>query len=218
MVRTRTAAAAGAAVAAAVAAAAVLASPLFYDTLVDEPPPDELRAALGEVRAGLTMDEFLSMPDGDRAPLAASMPEQTVSMIMERAALAGGARASDAMPPAAAADGSGGGGAAAAREGQFEGLAGHRAAGTAKVIEAGGAEYLRFEDFEVTNGPDLRVYLTRGGDVGDGVHIAKLKGSRGDQNYDITGIDAGGRYDTVVVYCQPFGVHFAQAVLSGAGA
>ena len=202
-------------VAAAIAAAA-LASPLFYDTVVDEPPPPReqapqaLQQALDEVREGMTLDEFLSMPDEERAPLAASMPERTVSMIMDDAAR------SEAPAPA---DDDGGAPtsadpAAAARSGQFEGVAGHRAEGTALLISAAGAEYLRFEDFEVTNGPDLRVYLTRGGDVGDGLHVAKLKGSRGDQNYDVTGLGADG-YDTVVVYCQPFGVHFAHAALSG---
>ena len=206
--------AAGTAVAA--AAAVVLALPLFYDTVVDEPPPPPaLSLALGDVRAGLTMEEFSSMPDGERAPLVAIMPDSTRSMVMDEAARSPTA-ASDAMPAgdagaAAAAP------PAAARAGQFEGVAGHRAAGTALLISAGGAEYLRFEDFEVTNGPDLRVYLTRGGDVGDGLHLAKLKGSRGDQNYDITGLGAG-EYDTVVVYCQPFGVHFAHAVLSDPGA
>ena len=210
-------AAAGAATAAAVAAAA-LASPLFYDTVVDEPPPAGaagLEAALGEVRAGLTLEEFSSMPDGERAPLAGRMPERTVSMVMEAAARAATYAPGEGMP------GSGAAGpeeeARVTRTGQFEGVAGHRAEGTAKVVLAGGAEYLRFEDFEVTNGPDLRVYLTEGGDVASGMHVAKLKGSRGDQNYDITGLGADG-YDTAVVYCQPFGVHFARAALSaGAG-
>ncbi len=210
-------AAAGAAAAAAVAAAA-LASPLFYDTVVDEPPPAGaagLEAALGEVRAGLTLEEFSSMPDGERAPLAGRMPARTVSMVMEAAARAATDAPGEGMP------GSGAAGpeeeARVTRTGQFEGVAGHRAEGTAKVVLAGGAVYLRFEDFEVTNGPDLRVYLTRGGDVDGGVHVAKLKGSRGDQNYDITGLGVDG-YDTAVVYCQPFGVHFARAALSaGAG-
>ena len=220
---------AGIAVAAAVAAAAAiaLASPLFYDTVVDEPPPlgaDGLAGALGEVRAGLTLDEFSSMPDDERAPLVERMPERTVSMVMDAAARTPADAPGEGMPgaggPPAAGDGGPDGDVRVTRTGQFEGVAGHRAEGTAKVISAGGgggAEYLRFEDFEVTNGPDLRVYLTKAGDVDGGVHVAKLKGSRGDQNYDIAGLGADG-YDTAVVYCQPFKVHFAQAVLSPADA
>ena len=199
-----------AAAAAAAVAAAALASPLLYDTVVDEPPPpraQELQQALDEVRDGMTLGEFLSMPDEERAPLAAAMPPRAVSMIMDRAARTDSLAPADGGPPSADP-------AAAARSGQFEGVAGHRAEGTALLIQAAGAEYLRFEDFEVTNGPDLRVYLTRGGDVDGGLHVAKLKGSRGDQNYDVTGLGVDG-YDTVVVYCQPFGVHFAHAALSG---
>lgn len=210
-------AAAGVAVAA--AAVAALASPLFYDRVVDEPLPSGLDAALGEVRAGLTLEEFSSMPDTERAPLAGRMPERTVSMVMDAAARAATDAPGEGMPGSGSGSGAAGtvGEARVTRTGEFEGVAGHRAEGTAKVVLAGGAVYLRFEDFEVTNGPDLRVYLTKGGDVAGGVHVAKLKGSRGDQNYDITGLGADG-YDTAVVYCQPFGVHFARAALSaGAG-
>ena len=214
----------GAAAVAAAVAAAALASPLFYDTVVDEPPPPEaggadLAGSLREVRAGLTLEEFSSMPDGERAPLVERMPERTVSMVMDAAARSPTDAPGEGMPGPGGGGGGGGGEEDAprvTRAGQFEGVAGHRAEGAAKVISAGGSEYLRFEDFEVTNGPDLRVYLTRGGEIDGGVHVAKLKGSRGDQNYDITGLGAGG-YDTAVVYCQPFGVHFAQAVLSPAG-
>jgi len=42
--------------------------------------------------------------------------------------------------------------------------------------------------------------------------LEKLKGSRGDQNYVLNNIDLG-VYDTVVIYCQPFGVYFAEANL-----
>ena len=62
-----TPAAAGIAAATATAADA-LASLLLYVAVVDEPPPAALDAALGEVRAGLTLGEFSSMPDAERAP------------------------------------------------------------------------------------------------------------------------------------------------------
>ena len=64
----------------------------------------------------------------------------------------------------------------------------------------------------VINGPDLRVYLTSGGDVKNGEHLGKLKGTRGDQNYSLAGIDTS-KYDTVVIFCQPFQIVFATATL-----
>ena len=90
----------------------------------------------------------------------------------------------------------------------------HQAKGTAQIIQAGDQSFLRFEQFEVTNGPDLRVYLTSGGDVKNGIQLDKLKGSTGDQNYEISGDIDVASYDTVVIYCQPFGVHFGQAELT----
>ena len=99
------------------------------------------------------------------------------------------------------------------KTGEFEGIFFHHAEGLAKIIETGDQTFLRFEMFEVTNGPDLRVYLTSGGDVKNGVHLDKLKGSKGDQNYLLENIDVGS-FDTVVIYCQPFGVYFGQAELS----
>ena len=89
----------------------------------------------------------------------------------------------------------------------------HSANGQAKIIKTGDQTFLRFEMFEVTNGPDLRVYLTNDRDVKAGLHLEKLKGSNGNQNYMLDDIDWQ-KYDTVVIYCQPFGVHFGYAKLA----
>ena len=83
----------------------------------------------------------------------------------------------------------------------------------AKIIEIESSTFLRFEDFEVTNGPDLRVYITQDGDVKNGIHLEKLKGSKGNQNYELNNIDIE-QYNSVVIYCQPFGVYFGEAELT----
>ena len=56
------------------------------------------------------------------------------------------------------------------------------------------------------------MYLTQNGDVKNGMHLEKLKGSKGNQNYLLDDIDFE-KYSIVVIYCQPFGVHFGQAFL-----
>ena len=99
------------------------------------------------------------------------------------------------------------------KSGTFTGIGGHRASGLAKIIDVEGTNYLRFEDFSVTNGPDLRVYVTSDGNINNGFHLEKLKGSRGAQNYMLGDIDIE-KYNTVVIYCQPFGAYFANAPLS----
>ncbi|MGH9876339.1 MAG: DM13 domain-containing protein [Nitrososphaerales archaeon] len=97
--------------------------------------------------------------------------------------------------------------------GSFVGVGGHAADGVASILSVNGEEYLRFEQFMVTNGPDLHVYLTTGGDVQKGIDLGKLKGSKGDQNYLLNNIDKM-NYDTVVIYCQPFHVVFGTAGLT----
>lgn len=190
---------------AAIAIGIGLASPLFYERPIDEPLP----FALNEVEEGLTYEKFASMPDEQRKTLVEKMPGNVKDMIMEKAStiVRPVSESMDEMTknsePAVA----------ILRTGEFEGLLGHHASGIAKIIDVDGKKYLRFENFEVTNGPDLRVYLTNNGEVHSGFHLEKLKGSKGDQNYSLENVDAD-KYDTVVVYCQPFSVHFGQAKLS----
>ena len=177
----------------------VLASPLFYDTEVDEALP----VALNEMQEGLTLEKFANMDDESRIVLVDAMPEKVKDMIMEESAKSE-TLVSEEMDDS--------GEPQVLKTGQFVGLANHFAEGDAKVLEVGGQQFLRFENFEVTNGPDLRVYLTQGGDVKQGIHLEKLKGSKGAQNYVLDDIDTD-VYDTVVIYCQPFGVYFGEAVL-----
>ena len=95
----------------------------------------------------------------------------------------------------------------------------HTGEGTATVYRlADGRHVVRFENFRVRNGPDLRVILTPVGreDVlADGyVELGELKGNVGNQNYFFPeGIDPGD-YAAVIIYCWPFRVVFAEAVLS----
>ena len=78
---------------------------------------------------------------------------------------------------------------------------------------------LTLTDFDVDNGPDLRVYLVAGparseGEVDEFVDLGALKGNRGDQQYEIPdGVDVG-RYATAVIWCRAFSVLFARAPLA----
>ncbi len=182
-----------------------LASPLFYDVEVDEPLP----VALNNIEEGLTFEKFSSMDDDTRQKIVVNMPDKIKDMVMEKAATIENIVSEDMNDMMDSSETS----VEIIKSGSFDGLAGHFAEGTAKIIQVGDTTYLRFENFEVTNGPDLRVYLTPDGDVNNGIHLDKLKGSKGDQNYLLENIDVD-TYDTVVVYCQPFGVYFGQSELS----
>jgi len=99
--------------------------------------------------------------------------------------------------------------------GVFEGDA-HPTAGDAIVLGNGtGQRFLRFENFQTDNGPDLNVYLVNSstGGVSDYIDLGDLKGNVGDQNYEIpAGVDLS-LYDTVVIWCVRFGVGFGDARL-----
>lgn len=94
----------------------------------------------------------------------------------------------------------------------------HQGSGTAKIIEVGGKRYLRFENFEVTNGPDLYVYLAQGtaptndtASLGKYFDLGRLKGNIGDQNYELP--EGTGGFATAVIWCKKFGVLFSYAVM-----
>ncbi|MFQ5941817.1 MAG: DM13 domain-containing protein [Nitrososphaerales archaeon] len=179
-----------------------LISPLFIVKEVNEPiPTDEM--------AMQDYQEFISMGEEDRMHMASLMSDNEKEMVMMGAAqvtrsideeMAG--MSEEEMKPNIEVH----------RIGSFVGVGGHAAEGIAKILSVNGNEFLRFEEFMVINGPDLRVYLTIDGDVKNGEHLGKLKGSKGDQNYLLDAIDAS-KYDTVVVFCEPFQVVFATAML-----
>jgi hypothetical protein len=100
--------------------------------------------------------------------------------------------------------------------GAFGGISRYRVSGLAQVIEGGGERVLRFEEgFSSTNGPDLFVWLVRGGDVNDYVDLGRLKGNLGSQNYTIPeGVDLA-QYDQVLIWCRAFRVLFGSATLEG---
>lgn len=103
----------------------------------------------------------------------------------------------------------------------------HRGTGTATIYRRpDGSHFLRFEDFRVTNGPDLRVLLAQAADpqsrreLHDAgyIHLAELKGNVGSQNYDLPReVDPVADGGSVIIYCQPFQVIFSVAPLTPAG-
>ncbi len=99
----------------------------------------------------------------------------------------------------------------------------HKGEGSATLYTLpDGSHVLRFEDFRVTNGPDLRVLLASHPDPmsrgnvhsGEYVELAKLKGNIGNQNYPLPEGLSPDDYNSVIIYCKPFQVIFSVAPLS----
>lgn len=83
----------------------------------------------------------------------------------------------------------------------------HKAKGEVTTVKSEQNLYLQFENFEVTNGPALHVYLKKNDTAtSEGLDLGELKGNIGNQHYVLPeGIDLSA-YNTVVVYCKAFHV------------
>lgn len=112
-------------------------------------------------------------------------------------------------------------GPSALRSGQFHDVA-HEGAGTASIVRLAEGKYvLRLEEFSVLNGPDLYVYLSALPDSTDSgpvlqskyLSVAKLKGNKGNQTYELPADFDPATYNSVVIWCQQFRVNFATAPL-----
>ena len=173
----------------AVPAGVYAASPLFINTTIDEPLPV----------AGDKMMEDKPMEDAAMADKNddAMMEKDGDSMMNE-----------DSMIEKELAGSFAGAG---------DGV--HNAEGVAMVIYLEDAsDVLRLEDFRVTNGPDLYVYLATDKQASDFVDLGRLKANSGNQNYDIPeGTDLA-KYDTVVIWCKAFSVFFGGAELASVSA
>ncbi len=159
-----------------------------------------------------TVDE--EFPRTVNATIPAAMGRAEAEALMEDAATEPPTSASEPMPTEPV----------AASSGRFQDIDRlHRGSGKATIYTlSDGSRVLRFEDFEVTNGPDLRVLLTAHGaptshdDIEEAgyVELGKLKGNVGNQNYTVPADLPVEIQRTVVIYCNPFSVVFSTAALS----
>ena len=177
----------------AIALAWWLAAPLFIDKTVDEEFPLTVSADIPE---GFTREEveetMATMAKMDDAMTEPMMPAMSSAMVLSM----GNFRDADSF---------------------------HKGSGSATVYQLeDGSHVLRFENFRVTNGPDLRVLLSKASDISDKgefqqydyVELDRLKGNIGNQNYVIPANLDVSEYGSVVIYCKPFHVLFSVAPLA----
>ena len=94
--------------------------------------------------------------------------------------------------------------------GQFmDGEKSYKTSGNIKTLTVDDTLYLRFEDFQTTNGPDLFVYLVEPGEnTADGIRLGALKGNQGNQNYMIPKDVDLTKHSRVVIWCRAFDADF----------
>lgn len=102
----------------------------------------------------------------------------------------------------------------------------HKGIGVATLVMLpGGGHEVQLSAFEVTNGPDLEVWLSahpdpeRSADVAgnEWVSLGRLKGNVGDQAYRVPAGTDVSAFNSVVIWCEQFGVLFSPAALQPAG-
>jgi hypothetical protein len=196
-----------------------LASPLFLDEEVNETFPfdamtEEEYAELSEMAEDLdmslpTLDEMQDMSSDEVGQLEENMQEKSADMpdtVLEEEMSDEEMNTIELI-----------------LQGNFQDAdSAHKGEGSARIYQlTDNSHLLRFEDFEVTNGPDLRVLLVKHenpssrSNLDEGyVELARLKGNVGDQNYEIPDNVDISEYHSVVIYCKPFHVLFSIASLN----
>jgi hypothetical protein len=183
------------------------ASPLFINTIVDEPLPT---SSVTDVQK---FQEFMSMnSEQERVEKGQQMSAEEKNAILRGAAQTNGNTVNQNMTDTAASTLA----YTPLLIGDFIGVNDgiHNAEGLAKVIRLDDASMiLRLENFRATNGPDLYVYLATDNSASDFVDLGRLKGNIGNQNYDIPEGTDFSRYDTALIWCKAFSVLFGSAKL-----
>jgi len=189
-------------------------SPLFLNKTVDEDLPtlEELEQMSDEQKALIQDDMMKSAAQMPPIVVNEDMPDMPTG---EQVLLPGEGDADEPETPEPT-------GPTQLAQGEFRGAdLFHQGSGTASVYTlSDNSTIVRFENFSVTNGPDLRVLLATGKNpsdsdsLGEYIELGELKGNQGNQNYTVPdGVDVS-LYNSVVIYCKPFHVVFAVATLS----
>jgi hypothetical protein len=184
-----------------IAIATYTISPLFINTTIDEPLPD--------TPTNTRFDEFMKLSEDERATIGKDMTKEEKDNIM-RVFAQENATINDEMTIS---------------ENQTNDMlvanlidAGdgfHMASAQVKVLQIpDGTQILRFENLDVTNGPDLYVYLATDTTAKDFVSLGRLKGNMGNQNYPIPENTDFEKYNTVLIWCQAFSTLFGSSKLT----
>lgn len=197
-----------------------LASPLFIQNTVEEafpfdvPTTAEIEEMSPDEAQDKVMDIMTEMETMDMDEVSDEEIATVEESLMEMAEVMPEKEMEEPMPTPVATDVPEW---VVAAQGSFrDGGSSYQGSGTATIFQQGDERILRFEDFEVTNGPDLHVLLVQNidgerGELGNYVDLGSLKGNVGNQNYEIPADVNLDDYAGIMIYCQPFHVVFSTA-------
>jgi hypothetical protein len=85
--------------------------------------------------------------------------------------------------------------------------------GQAKIFLKGGKYILALESFKTTNGPDLKVYLSKAATPESFISLGDLQSTNGNQLYNIPGSTDFDQYKYALIHCEKFNHLFGSAAL-----
>ena len=88
---------------------------------------------------------------------------------------------------------------------------GHTASGEVEIIHSPEETLIRYLDYDGTNGPDLKIYLSKDLEAEDYIDLGQSKGNKGTLIYGVP-MDADlSDYKYILTWCEAFGVLFDYA-------
>lgn len=98
-------------------------------------------------------------------------------------------------------------------DGSFIGYGSEKVSGQAKIYVADNKYMLKLENFSSSNGPDLKVYLSKASSPLDYISLGDLKSTNGNQVYEISGTPDFTKYSFVLIHCERFNHLYGSAEL-----
>ena len=97
--------------------------------------------------------------------------------------------------------------------GTFRGYGSENVSGLAKIYVTNNQYMLKLENFNTSNGPDLKVYLSTASSPSEFISLGSIKSTNGNQVYEITGTPDFTRHKFVLIHCERYNHLFGSAEL-----
>ncbi len=97
--------------------------------------------------------------------------------------------------------------------GSFKGYGSEKVSGQANIFLTNDKYMLKLENFSSTNGPDLKVYLSKAASPSAFISLGDLKSTNGNQVYQINGTPDFSQYRFVLIHCENFNHLYGSAEL-----
>ena len=97
--------------------------------------------------------------------------------------------------------------------GIFMGQGGQTVSGQAQIFLESNKYSLKLANFSSSNGPDLKVYLSKADSPSEHISLGDLKSTNGNQVYDIPGSPDFTLYKYALIHCEKFNHRYGSAEL-----